>query len=448
MKKCWRICCLRRKRLEKRSSEAFDTTEVLHPPDSTLKGVRSNSKYMQTTTREEHLENSAERKRGTGIDEEEGYFNRVPSMYTPHSYYIFSYHNLLRRIAFKLAEEPKYNTLVDIFALVGTFKILAHCFMDRMVTGEDVYDYFWGYLLVMDLSLRTIAYGLISDKNAFLFRDQVNIIYLILTILFFSKSLYFIQVLHIFRIFSLLNRAKLLQSASEVLKIIRASTPTLAVLVAFYLLLLLVFSLYSWILFSDSMGSFCFPIEVASYDISKLNFPEDLCTVDSDCKDGKYCDYIDFYMMNAGVTRGITKQGNILSETFIGSYGLMNFRNFEYSFYLNFLIGCIENLTDITTELNRSGGQMASTFYILFNALLFGFIIKSFFVGILYDVILKIKEISRIEMPTFFDKADTMGMIAAFTLKPKGFLGNMSSSCISPMTGASSVRAGKLVVKP
>lgn len=306
MKKCWRICGLRKKRLEKRTPDGFDTNDIFPPLTSTLKDLRSASKYGQKTQREDKPETINEKKRSSTVEDEEQYLSEVPSMYTPQSFYIFSYQSLLRRIAFKMVEGPNFNSLVDIVALVGTFKLLAYSFIGRTVTGEDLYDYIWGYLLVLDVSLRTIAFGLIADKNAFLFRDQFNIIYLILIFMFFSKGLYFLQVLHIFRIFPLLNRAKLLQSASEVLRIIRASLATLCVFVAFYLLLLLVFSLYSWILFSDSMGRFCLPTNSLSLDAATLNFPNDLCSDGSNCTPDRSCHFLQAYMNERGVTTDLT----------------------------------------------------------------------------------------------------------------------------------------------
>lgn len=122
----------------------------------------------------------------------------------------------------------------------------------------------------------------------------------------------------------------------------------------------------------------------------------------------------------------------------------MNFQNFGHSFYLNFLISCIENISDSTTELNRSGGGIFSTFYILFKVLLFGFTIKSFFVGILYDVILKIKENSVPETMNIMGNLTASDNATSFILKPKGFLGNMSFSGLSPLAQTPSSLMGTL----
>ena len=68
-------------------------------------------------------------------------------------------------------------------------------------------------------------------------------------------------------------------------------------------------------------------------------------------------------------------------------FSIQNFKDLKNSFYINFLISSMINLTSISTELSMTGGYIYSSFYVLLQAILFGFTVKSFFVSILYDII-------------------------------------------------------------
>ena len=70
-----------------------------------------------------------------------------------------------------------------------------------------------------------------------------------------------------------------------------------------------------------------------------------------------------------------------------GGFGYQNFQTLQNSFFMNFLVSSMISINSITTELNLTGGNIYSTLYLLTQVILFGFTVKSFFVSILYDIV-------------------------------------------------------------
>jgi hypothetical protein len=65
----------------------------------------------------------------------------------------------------------------------------------------------------------------------------------------------------------------------------------------------------------------------------------------------------------------------------------MNFSGLKTSFYLTFLTSALIDLTGILTQVSQTGGGNASSIYLICQTLIFAFVLRSIFIGILYDII-------------------------------------------------------------
>lgn len=65
----------------------------------------------------------------------------------------------------------------------------------------------------------------------------------------------------------------------------------------------------------------------------------------------------------------------------------MNFSGLKNSFYLTFLISTLIDITRVVSEVALTGGGTASIVYFISQTLIFAFVLRSVFIGILYDII-------------------------------------------------------------
>lgn len=82
------------------------------------------------------------------------------------------------------------------------------------------------------------------------------------------------------------------------------------------------------------------------------------------------------------------------NSTPLTGFGAMNFSGLKNSFYLTFLISTLIDLTRVVSEVSLTGGGNASIIYFISQTLIFAFVLRSIFIGILYDIIVnKVDEV-------------------------------------------------------
>lgn len=85
----------------------------------------------------------------------------------------------------------------------------------------------------------------------------------------------------------------------------------------------------------------------------------------------------------------------------------MNFSNLRNALYLTFLSSGIINITSMTTELSLTGGGNAAAMYLILQTLIFGFALRSIFIGILYDfIVTKVDPVTQELKVTAADQID------------------------------------------
>lgn len=84
----------------------------------------------------------------------------------------------------------------------------------------------------------------------------------------------------------------------------------------------------------------------------------------------------------------------------------MNFSGLRNSFFLTFMISALIDLTTVVTEVANTGGGDTSVIYLICQTLIFGFVLRSVFIGILYDIIVNKVDDAISQSQLFDSKTD------------------------------------------
>ena len=314
-------------------------------------------------------------KSSTLVESIEAWFTRMSKLkrdsgpYSTSSLYLFSINNRFRIFLINLCNSSIFNTLVDIAILNYNIRMLICCFQNTVVDQYDPTSISYGVVVLLNVLIRVIAFSLIGHQCSYILRDHFNVFEFGLAVVYFIQKLSFLQAFQLFRIIAILNRVKFLNVFARKTQIIKKSMLSLSIFVAIHLLLTFLFSLISYVAFHKEMSQYCV-IADRGFNITNIDQIAGICLDDSDCGSGFAC-------LDLTQVTNLSRSG----------YGLMNFKTLGNSFFTNFLITSLVNITMIIQELNLTGGGILSSFYMLIQILLFGFALKSFFVSILYDII-------------------------------------------------------------
>lgn len=171
--------------------------------------------------------------------------------------YIFQVNWQIRILSINLCRSRVYCSLLDLVILAFYIRMTIFHFQEKIPPKYDAFGIAVGCLMFIDFLLHSVAYGLIGHRNSFLLRSPFNWIIFLLTFCYFVPSLHFLQVLQCFRIFNLIDQCSLTQSFAKKTKIIKLSLVSLTLFAAVYMLLVFLFSLFSWLMFYDTMSKYC-----------------------------------------------------------------------------------------------------------------------------------------------------------------------------------------------
>lgn len=173
--------------------------------------------------------------------------------------YIFRHDWQIRIFCLNLCRSWGFPLFFNLLILSFYTRMTANHFLNRFDPQYDIFGIVIGVCLFLNLTIKLIAYGLIGHRNSYLLRSPFNFVNLMLTCSFFSRSMYFFQVLQCFRIYGLIDKFSLTQSFAAKTKIIKKSLLSLSLFAALYLLMIFLFTLFSWLVFYDSMSKYCLP---------------------------------------------------------------------------------------------------------------------------------------------------------------------------------------------
>lgn len=305
------------------------------------------------------------------------------SQFTNNSLFLFHRENKFRSLLINLAENRAYPLFVHFSVLLHTLTRLAgyikgseDTFSETLSGGDIVV----GTILILDMMIKAIAFGLLGHPKSYIRKDSMNIFEITLTIIFFFKSLFYLQSFQIFRIFAILSPFKTFKAFNHNNRLISRALMRLAMFEALYILMIFLFSMVSWLIFYDHMNVQC--VARSSLLTTPVTAPE-LSTLY--CQSHEDCVPLGDYLCLDILNNPYFDMGSSMPET---GFGRRNFRSLGNSFLLTLLISNIVNITEICSELNLTGGGPISTFYLLFKIIFFGFVIRSFFVSILYDTVM------------------------------------------------------------
>lgn len=183
----------------------------------------------------------------------------IPEELSYRTLYLFKHDWQIRIFSINVCRSRFYPIVFDCFILAFYTRMTIFHFLNRYDPQYDIFGTLVGLSLFLDLIIHLIAFGLIGHRSSFLFRSSFNFVKIILALCFFLPSAYFLQVLQCFRIFSVINKFDFMQSFAAKTKIIRKSLLSLSMFAALYLLMIFLFSLFSWLVLYDSMSKYCLP---------------------------------------------------------------------------------------------------------------------------------------------------------------------------------------------
>lgn len=188
--------------------------------------------------------------------------------------YIFRHDWQIRIFCLNVSRSYSYPLFFNLLMIAFYTRMTTYHFLNRFDPQYDAFGVIIGICLFFNLIIKLIAYGLIGHRNSYLLRSPFNCINFLLTCSFFSPSMYYFQVFQCFRIYSLIDKFSMTQSLSARTKIIRKSLLSLSLFAALYLLMIFLFTLFSWLVFYDKMSKYCLTSEntdpttiVCSYDL-------------------------------------------------------------------------------------------------------------------------------------------------------------------------------------
>lgn len=204
--------------------------------------------------------------------------------------YLFPLTNPFRLICLNVCMNKLYMTLLDILVLIYNMRMVYLCYHEIKESNIDhPYSIFTGCLLLIDIFIKTVAFGFIGHINSYLLRDHFSIFECALGIIFFIDGISYMQAFQLFRIVSIMTRPAFMKSFANKLHLIKKSLLSLGIFVAIYMVLLFLFTLLGYLMFHDYMSSYCVltdpsvPTVFTKADVGRS------CEIDQPCDPGFTC---------------------------------------------------------------------------------------------------------------------------------------------------------------
>jgi hypothetical protein len=254
--------------LDKRTAKQFDEQEVLLAPNLTLS---SNLQIKTTTNREDDKRKTFVRPGPrSAASQMLGDFLKWFRAITSHivkpeseealsssTLYLFRQTSKIRIFCINVCRSPLYSAAFKLFILAFYLRMTVYHFLEVGLPPYDSFSIIVGCSMYVHVAIQVVAFGLLGHRNSYLLRAPFNSFEFFLTLCFFMPEMYFLQVLQVFRLFSLLENLSFLSSFSAKSKIIRKSLLSLGIFAGIYLLLIFLFSLFSWLVYHSEMNKYC-----------------------------------------------------------------------------------------------------------------------------------------------------------------------------------------------
>lgn len=276
--------------LDKRTAFSFQETEVLAAPDLAQQPLSVTKTLLRgdDDKRKQLTKAAARSPAHQTLGELLRWFRQFTScidkaepaeVLSSSTLYVFKQSSRFRIFCINVCRSGKYATLFRLIMLAFYIRLLVSHFQEAEISTNDTFSIIAGSCLYLNVSLQVVAYGFLGHRNSYLLRSPFNSIEFFLTICFFIPQMFFLQVLQLFRLFSLLENLRLISSFTSKSKIIRRSLLSLGTFAVLYLLLIFLFSLFSYLIYYSEMNKYC----VDSLTLSDT-FGVDLADTALDCK--------------------------------------------------------------------------------------------------------------------------------------------------------------------
>lgn len=180
-----------------------------------------------------------------------------PESLSSSTLYVFKQSSRIRIFCINACRSGKYKMTFRIIMLVFYARLTIANFNESEIGPNDPFSIIAGTCMFVNVALHLIAYGFLGHRNSYLLRAPFNFIEFFLTICFFIPEMFFLQVLQLFRLFSFLENLSLANSISSKSSIIRRSLLSLGIFAVIYLILIFLFSLFSYLVFYSEMSMYC-----------------------------------------------------------------------------------------------------------------------------------------------------------------------------------------------